>query len=176
MWNKCKKCGIFVDNNSRCGQNAAAFCMGGDFARLNYAHRRGSPCNKQNQLWECALRSSPEGDRKALWSPPQRRNPCNKKDQHREKTTSPDAGQSRPSGATMLNRLKEQFGRRVCGRAKLLAGTLRCLRPLLSAFGITGRPWNSWGVAPSPTRGAASGLRKGQTKRDEVPPLTPSRD
>ncbi len=29
MWNKCKKCGIFVDNNSRCGQNAAAFCMGG---------------------------------------------------------------------------------------------------------------------------------------------------
>ena len=46
----------------------------------------------------------------ALWSPPQRRNPCNKKDQHREKTTSPDAGQSRPSGATMLNRLKEQVG------------------------------------------------------------------
>ena len=34
----------------------------------------------------------------------------------------------------------------------------------------TGRPWNSWGVAPNPTRGAASGLRKGQTKRDEVPP------
>ena len=28
------------------------------------------------------------------------------------------------------------------------------------SFGI-GRPWNSWGVAPSPTRGAASGLRKG---------------
>ena len=129
MWNKCKKCGIFVDNNSRCGQNAAAFCMGGDFARLNYAHRRGSPCNKQNQLWECALRSSPEGDRKALWSPPQRRNPCNKKDQHREKTTSPDAGQSRPSGATMLNRLKEQFGGASADAQSYCAGTLRCLRP-----------------------------------------------
>ena len=35
---------------------------------------------------------------------------------------------------------------------------------------------NSWGVALNPTRGAASGLRKGQTKRDEVPPLTPLRD
>ena len=44
---------------------------------------------------------------------------------------------------------------------------------LVERFWHTGRPWNSWGVAPNPTRGAASGLRKGQTKRDEVPPLTP---
>ncbi|GEM_PF-3083827 len=153
MWNKCTKCGIFVDNNSRCGQNAAAFCMGGDFARLNYAHRRGSPCNKQNQLWECALRSSPEGDRKALWSPPQRRNLCNKKDQHREKTTSPDAGQSRPSGATMLNRLKEQFGGRVCGRAKLLrrdAALPATKAAGLSAFSIIGLTVQQLGRCPKP--------------------------
>ena len=45
--------------------------------------------------------------------------------------------------------------------------------PFVERICHTGRPWNSWGVAPNPTRGAASGLRKGQTKRDEVPPLTP---
>ena len=153
MWNKCKKCGIFVDNNSRCGQNAAAFCMGGDFARLNYAHRRGSTCNKQNQLWECALRSSPEGDRKALWSPPQRRNPCNKKDQHREKTTSPDAGQSRPSGATMLNRLKEQLGGASADAQSYWQGRFAACAFVGDFLGI-GLTRNSWGVAPTPTRDA----------------------
>ena len=45
---------------------------------------------------------------------------------------------------------------------------------LVERFWHTGRPWNSWGVAPNPTRGAASGLRKG--KRDEVSPLTLFRD
>ena len=152
MWNKCTKCGIFVDNNSRCGQNAAAFCVGRDFARLNYAHRRGSPCNKQNQLWECALRSSPEGDRKALWSPPQRRNPCNKKDQHREKTTSPDAGQSRPSGATMLNRLKEQVGGSSADAQSYWQG--RCAPATkaagLSAFSIIGLTVQQLGRCPKP--------------------------
>ena len=35
-------------------------------------------------MGEC-IRSSPEGDRKALWSPPQRRNPCpNKINEHRK--------------------------------------------------------------------------------------------
>ena len=46
---------------------------------------------------------------------------------------------------------------------------------LVERFWHTGRPWNSCGVAPNPTRGAASGLRKGQPKRDEVPPLDPFR-
>ena len=56
--------------------------------------------------------------------------------------------------------------RRVCGRAKLLAGTLRCLRLCWRL------PWD-WsdeeqlGRCPKPN--------KGQTKRDEVPPLTPPR-
>ena len=43
---------------------------------------------------------------------------------------------------------------------------------LVGGFLEIERPKNNWGVAPNPTRGAASGLRKGQTKRDEVPPLT----
>ena len=47
---------------------------------------------------------------------------------------------------------------RSCGSAKLLAGTLRCLR-LCGLFLWSGRPWNSWGVAPNPTR--------------ELRPLTP---
>ena len=37
------------------------------------------------------------------------KSPCNKKDQHRE-TTSPDAGRSRPSGATMCKLRVEQLG------------------------------------------------------------------
>ena len=55
--------------------------------------------------------------------------------------------------------------RRVCGRAKLLAGTLRCLRLCWRL------PWD-WsdeeqlGRCPKP--------HKRQTKRDEVPPLDPS--
>ena len=32
---------------------------------------------------ECAPRSSPEGDRKALWSLPQERNPCDNQNQHK---------------------------------------------------------------------------------------------
>ena len=58
---------------------------------------------------------------------------------------------------------------RVCGRAKLLrrdAALPATKAAGLSAFGITGRPWNGWGVAPSPTKGAASGLRKGQLPLD----------
>ena len=69
-----------------------------------------------------------------------------------------------------LARMKNS--RRICGCAKLLAGTLRCLRLVDFSLGV-GLTRNSWGVAPNPTRGAASGLRKGKRKRDEVSPLTP---
>ena len=41
---------------------------------------------------------------------------------------------------------------------------------LVGGFLEIERPKNNWGVAPNLTRGVASGLRKGQTKRDEVPP------
>ena len=34
--------------------------------------------------------------------------------------------------------------------------------PFAGGFLWNGRPTSSWGVAPNPTRGAASGLRKGQ--------------
>ena len=51
----------------------------------------------------------------------------------------------------------------------LQAETLRCLRLVGGFLGVE-RPRNGWGVAPNPTRGAASGLRKG------LRPLTLSRD
>jgi len=64
---------------------------------------------------------------------------------------------------------ESELGGRICGCAKLLAGTLRCLRLVDFSLGV-GLTRNSWGVAPNPTRGAASGLRKGQR------PLTLFRD
>ena len=75
-------------------------------------------------------------------------------------------------GRAHLARQLKRVGGRICGCAKLLAGTLRCLRLVDFSLGV-GLTRNSWGVAPNPTRGAASGLRKGKRKRDEVSPLTP---
>ena len=49
---------------------------------------------------------------------------------------------------------------RVCGRAKLLAGTLRCLRLVGDFLGI-GRTRNGWGVAPNPSRDAVPAPCKG---------------
>ena len=77
------------------------------------------------------------------------------------------ATRSRPFGATMCRRLIERLGGRVCGRAKLLAGTLRCLR-LCWRF-----PWN-WssvellGRCPKPHKG-----RCPLTLQGEIFPLTP---
>ena len=82
------------------------------------------------------------------------------------------ASRSRPFGATMCKWWVKRVGGRICGCAKLLAGTLRCLRLVDFSLGV-GLTRNGWGVAPNPTRGAASGLRKGERKRDEVSPLTP---
>ena len=54
MWNKCKKCGIFVDNKSRCGQNAAAFCVG------EQPHRRSTKKAARGR----SMRVSPTQSRK----------------------------------------------------------------------------------------------------------------
>ena len=44
-------------------------------APADFAATRLFRCAK-SQVWECALRRFPKGDRKALWSLPQERNPC----------------------------------------------------------------------------------------------------
>ena len=105
----------------------------------------------------------------ALWSPPQRRNPCLRE---RPAMVGSQAVRSRPFGATLHRCWVEQLGGASEDAQSYWQGRFAACA-LVERFWHTGRPWNSWGVAPNPTRGAASGLRKGQTKRDEVPPLTP---
>ena len=43
MWNKCKKCGIFVDNNSRCGQNAANVLLAAGIREVKGTFAEGEP-------------------------------------------------------------------------------------------------------------------------------------
>ena len=65
---------------------------------------------------------------------------------------------------------KSSLGERVCGRAKLLAGTLRCLRLLLTS---------SFEVSTRPTVGALPQTPQGTLSLDPARgncPLTPSRD
>ena len=116
------------------------------------------------------MRSSPEGDRglRPFPLPPcrarRREIPC-----FRERATmvARPAIRSRPSGATQHRCWVEQLGGRSCGSAKLLAGTLRCLR-LCWRF-----PWN-WssvellGRCPKPHKG-----RCPLTLQGEIFPLTP---
>ena len=67
---------------------------------------------------------------------------------------------SRPSGATQHRCWKEQLGGRSCGSAKLLAGTLRCLR-LCWRIPLKWSPDQQLGRCPKPHKGA--------------PPLDPAR-
>ena len=95
-------------------------------------------------------------------SPPQRRNPCLRE---RQAMSGRQAIRSRPSGATQHRCWKEQLGGRSCGSAKLLAGTLRCLR-LCGLFSLNWSPVELLGRCPKPHKGAppldpARGRRKG---------------
>ena len=89
------------------------------------------------------------GDRKAPLSRPQARNPCLRK---RATMSERHAIRSRPSDATICKEWIKQLGGRSCGSAKLLAGTLRCLRLCWRL------PWN-WssekqlGRCPKPYKG-----------------------
>ena len=152
-----------------CGKNQATKECTEGFQRaigkpFGRARRRDSPVTRKIKQHKCALRSSPEGDRKAPLSPPQRRNPC-----VREKTFLIDsttmserpAVRSRPSGATQHRCWKEQLGGASEEAQSYWQGRFAACA-LVEHVWHTGRPWNCWGVAPNPTRGAASGLRKGE--------------
>ena len=96
------------------------------------------------------MRSSPEGDRKALWSPPQRRNPCNKKDQQQENHV------SRCWSVAPIWRDNVQVVGKAAWGASADAQSYWQGRFAACTFvgGFLGveRPKNSWGVAPNPTR------------------------
>ena len=62
------------------------------------------------------------------------------------------AAWSRPSGATQHSCWVEQLGGRVCGRAKLLAGTLRCLH-LGGLFPLSRFDEEQLGRCPKPQQG-----------------------
>ena len=74
--------------------------------------------------------------------------------------TGSHAIRSRPFGATQHSWSNEQLGGASEDARSYWQGRFAACA-LVERFWHTGRPWNSWGVAPNPTRGAASGLRKG---------------
>ena len=74
---------------------------------------------------------------------------------------------SRPSGATICKWWVKQLGGASADAQSYWQGRFAACA-FVERVWHTGRPRNGWGVAPNPTRGAASGLRKGD------PPLDPS--
>ena len=112
----------------------------------------------------------PEGVKGAIGKPPCRLRrgeiPC-----FRERATmvARPAIRSRPSGATQHRCWVEQLGGAPAGARSYWQGRFAACA-FVERVWRNGRPWNSWGVAPNPTRGAASGLRKGHC------PLTLFRD
>ena len=65
--------------------------------------------------------------------------------------------------------------RRVCGRAKLLAGTLRCLR-LCWRLPWDWSPAEQLGRCPKPHKGRCPLTLQGADEKGRSPPLTPPRD
>jgi len=91
----------------------------------------------------------------ALWSRPQARNPCLRK---RAALVVRPATWSRPFGTTQHRCWKEQLGGASADAQSYWQGRFAACT-FVERVWHTGRPWNSWGVAPNPTR--------------ELRPLTP---
>ena len=106
------------------------------------------------QLHGGALRRGVGGDI-ALWSPPQRRNPCLRE---RPAMVGSQAAWSRPFGATLHRCWVEQLGGASADAQSYWQGRFAACT-FVERVWHTGRPRNSWGVAPNPTR--------------ELRPLTP---
>ena len=109
-------------------------------------------------------RRFPKGDRRrssvfiALWSPPQRRNPL-LTEKNRLRLKDQLIGRAHLARHS-INVEKSSLGARL--RTRKVTGRDASLpAPFVGHVWHTGRPRGSWGVAPNPTRGAASGLRKG---------------
>ena len=97
-----------------------------------------------------AVRRGVGGDRKAPDSPPQRRNPCLRE---RPAMVGSHAVRSRPAGATMCKWWKEQLGGASEDAQSYWQGRFAACT-FVERVWHTGRPRNSWGVAPNPTRDA----------------------
>ena len=91
----------------------------------------------------------------ALWSPPQRRNPCLRE---RPAMVVSQAIWSRPFGATLHRCWVEQLGGAPEGAQSYWQGRFAACA-FVERVGHTGRPRNSWGVAPNPTRDRRKGTK-----------------
>ena len=127
-----------------------------------------SPATIKTKKHGCALRRGVGGDRRLrLFSLPptrarRREFPCLRK---RPAMTGSHAVWSRPFGATQHSWSNEQLGGASEDARSYWQG--RFAACTFVGFSLwAGRPRNGWGVAPNPTRGAASGLRKGQLPLD----------
>ena len=118
-----------------------------------------------------ATRRFPKGDRKALWSRPQARNPCLRK---RAALVVRPATWSRPFGATICKLWVEQLGGASADAQSYWQGRFAACT-FVERVWHTGRPWNSWGVAPNPTRDAVPCPCKGQLPLDPSARLSWSR-
>ena len=120
------------------------------------------PLPRQKSTPVVATRRFPKGDRKALWSRPQARNPCLRK---RAALVVRPATWSRPFGATQHRCWKEQLGGASADAQSYWQGRFAACT-FVERVWHTGRPWNSWGVAPNPTRDAVPRPCKGQLPLD----------
>ena len=114
--------------------------------------------NKNQVTWECAAKGSRGRPQtfvcfhcplvaSAEAKPLQRKRPA-----AGSRIASP-AGRSRPSGATMLSKSKKQLGGAPAGAQSYWQGRFAACA-FVERVWHTGRPRNSWGVAPNPTRDA----------------------
>ena len=109
-----------------------------------------------------ATRRFPKGDRKALWSRPQARNPCLRK---RAALVVRPATWSRPFGATQHRCWKEQLGGASAEAQSYWQGRFAACTFVGGFLGVD-RTRNSWGVAPNPSRDAVPAPCKGQLPLD----------
>ncbi len=115
-------------------------------AQRRWVRRRSNrtPTNrifdKIQVTWVC-VRRSPEGDRKALWSPPQRRTPCRDKDNHRSTNSTTIKGKRRTQN-TCSTKAKS-------GLEQVNTPSACCRRWQTAMVSLPGRPARA---KPSPSR------------------------
>ena len=105
----------------------------------------------------------------ALWSPPQRRNPCLRERSAMVGKTSRSVAPIWRDNVQVVDRAA--WGR-VCGRAKLLAGMLRCLR-LCGLLLLNWSPVEQLGRCPKPQQGRCPCTLQGADEKGRSPPLDP---
>ncbi len=160
---RCVASGDFSIRAQQCTRRAEGQPAHADFSRVRLQNLDGAPLAASSHEDDGLLRrrfALVECPRKTLFfqgAVLHGEIPCLRE---RQAMSGRQAIRSRPSGATQHRCWKEQLGGRSCGSAKLLSGTLRCLR-LCGLFSLNWSPVEQLGRCPKPHKGA--------------PPLDPAR-